>query len=126
MNEFLADNKIVFEIKDGQLTLSYKKAIPVTDFLQIVQTGILSTLNQVVAASKEEIRTQVKEDLYDMYNAAASSTLNFFAPEIEMRPHLTAQAILEAENKIIERQYRNKKKQMQQAHAKHPAIRRIK
>jgi hypothetical protein len=43
----------------------------------------------------------VKEDLYDMYNAAASNTLNIFAPDIEMRPHLTAQAILEAENKII-------------------------
>ena len=40
-----------------------------------------------------------------MYNAAASNTLSYFAPEIEMRPHLTAQAILEAENNIINRQY---------------------
>ena len=32
---------------------------------------------------------------------AASRTLELFAPEYELRPGLTAQAILEAENRII-------------------------
>jgi hypothetical protein len=51
----------------------------------------------------EKERENVQEELYDLFNAGASRTLDLFAPNIEMRPHLTTQAIMEAENAIIER-----------------------
>jgi len=102
----MEDNKITFEIKNNKVHVTYERpTLTLADFLQVISTGILQAMNSIVAAAPEDQRTQVKEELYDMYNAAASNTLNYFAPEIEMRPHLTTQAILEAENNIINRQY---------------------
>jgi hypothetical protein len=48
-----------------------------------------------------------KAELYDMYNEAASAFLSVFAPEIECHPDLTEQAILEAENKLLEEKAAN-------------------
>ena len=102
----MEDNKITFEIKNNKVHVTYERpTLTLADFLQVISTGILQAMNSIVAAAPEDQRTQIKEELYDMYNAAASNTLNYFAPEIEMRPHLTTQAILEAENNIINRQY---------------------
>ena len=102
----MEDNKISFEIKNNKVHVTYERpTLTLADFLQVISTGILQAMNSIVAAAPVDQRPQVKEELYDMYNAAASNTLNYFAPEIEMRPHLTAQAILEAENNIINRQY---------------------
>ena len=102
----MEDNKISFEIKNNKVHVTYERpTLTLADFLQVISTGILQAMNSIVAAAPVDQRPQVKEDLYDMYNAAASNTLNYFAPEIEMRPHLTTQAILEAENNIINRQY---------------------
>lgn len=101
----MENNTISFEVKDDQVTMSYKAPASITDFLQLVSTGILAALTAVVdAAEDEETKEQIREDLYDMYNAAASNTLHYFAPNIDMRPHLTAQAILEAEDAIIARE----------------------
>jgi hypothetical protein len=103
----MEDNKIFFEIKDNKVHVTYEHpTLTLPDFLQVISTGVLQAMISIVAAAPEDQRTQVKEELYDMYNAAASNTLNYFAPEIEMRPHLTAQAILEAEDNIINRQYK--------------------
>lgn len=104
----MKNNQIYFQIKDDRVKISYKEAVPFTDFLQVISTGVLTAMNSIVASAPEDQQQQIKEDLYDMYNAAASNTLHYFAPEIEMRPHLTSQAILEAEDAIIEREYKKK------------------
>lgn len=101
----MENNQIYFNIKDNKIKLSYKNPMPITDFLQVISTGILLALKGVVDAAPEESRQEIQEDLYDMYNAAASNTLHYFAPEIEMRPHLTSQAILDAEDAIINRKF---------------------
>lgn len=105
----MKNNQIYFNVKDGKVRISYKEAVPFAEFLQIISTGILAAMNAVVEMVPEELKAQTKEDLYDMYNAAASTTLNYFAPEIEMRPHLTTQAILKAENEILEQMDRKRK-----------------
>lgn len=97
----MKNNQIHIQIKDGQVKISHEKPMAITDFLQVMSTSILAAMNGILNSVPEANQQEVKEDLYDMYNAAASNTLNIFAPDIEMRPHLTAQAILEAENKII-------------------------
>lgn len=102
-NGGVRDTTIKFTVKNGQASVSYTNPVSITDMFQIVFTGLLAGMNATVASCPEDQQVQAKEDLYDMLNAAASNTLAYFAPEIEMRPHLTADAILEAENAIIER-----------------------
>lgn len=104
----MEDNKITFNIENGKVLVTHEQPMPITDFFQVLFTGILSAMNAVVSHATEEELPIVKEDLYDMLNAAASNTLALFAPEIEMRPHLTTQAILEAENALIERAVQQK------------------
>lgn len=104
------DNLIKFKITNGQIKCSTQHPLPLPDFFQITFTAMLTAMKAVVDAQEEEHKEQCKEDIYDMFNAAASNTLSYFAPEIEMRPHLTSQAILEAENKIIDRALQAKKK----------------
>jgi hypothetical protein len=107
----MRNNQIIFDIHDNKVRLHYKdKSMTITDLLQVVSTGLLLTLKSIVDAAPENLRQQVTEDLYDMYNAAASNTLHYFAPEIDMRPHLTAQAILDAENSIIEKEFQKTQK----------------
>lgn len=45
--------------------------------------------------------SEMKKALYDHYNFSASKVLELFAPEFELRPDLTAEAILKAENEIL-------------------------
>ena len=102
----MKDNQVFFNIKDNKVKLSYKdKSLTIVDLLQVTSTGILCAMQSIVQAAPEEMRQSVKEDLYDTYNLAASNLLSFFAPEIEARPNLTTQAILKAENEIIEKEY---------------------
>lgn len=104
------NNQIHFNVHDNKVKVSFKTPPSMEDFFTIVSTGILSAMQQVVTSQPEENREQCKEELYDMYNAAASNTLAYFAPEYELRPHLTTQAILEAENKLIDEAYQEKKR----------------
>lgn len=97
----MKDNQIYINVNGGKVKISYKHPIPFTEFLQIVSTGILAAMKGIVSKTPEPQKKEVTEDLYDMYNAAASNTLFYFAPEVEMRPHLTTQAILEAEDRLL-------------------------
>ena len=106
--EKIPDNLIKFKITNGQVLCTTKVPMALPVFFQVVFTALLSAMNAIVAAQDPEHQEQCKEEIYDLFNAAASNTLSFFAPEIEMRPHLTSQAILEAENNIIERAYKKK------------------
>ena len=65
------------------------------EFTNLMLTAQLNLFNTLVTQGAD------KAQLYDMYNEAASAFLTVFAPEIEKRPDLTAEAILEAENKLL-------------------------
>lgn len=93
--------KITIDVEDGQVTCKCDKGLTLEDSIQIFTTVILGNMNDVMAQVHEDDRPRAKEVLYDAFNFAASRTLEAFAPEYEMRPTLTTQAILEAENKII-------------------------
>ena len=99
----MQNNQIHFNVQDDKVKISFKHNPNLTEFLQIIFTGSLQAMRAIVAAAPEEERENVQEELYDLFNAGASRTLDLFAPNIEMRPHLTTQAIMEAENAIIER-----------------------
>ncbi len=100
-------NEIKITLNDkNQMTLTTKKPIHFEDMLQITQTAILGHANTILKNVPEEALEAVKGSLYDKMNLAFSRTLEFFAPELELRPGLTAQAILEAENQILERKFK--------------------
>lgn len=54
---------------------------------------------------KNAIIASVKKHLYQMYNEAASSILQLYAPEFELRPDITTEAIQKAEEEIINKRF---------------------
>lgn len=76
--------------------------------LTVVLTVLEGAVEEIVANAKEaeaeipDIEQQCRDALFDLTNMAFSSTLERIDPEGELHPTLTTQAILEAENRIIE------------------------
>ena len=104
----MQNNQININIKDDKVKLSTRKAMPLPDFLQVMQTGILTALQTFV--NRADDKEKARSELYDLYNIAASNTLHYFAPEYDLHPDLTAEAILKAENEIIDAKYKEMKK----------------
>lgn len=99
-------NKITITLNDkNQVEIKTQGPLTFEELIQITQTVILGQANSIIDKVPNDEKTEAKEALYDMMNQAFSRTLEFFAPEFEVNPGLTAQAILEKENEIIERQY---------------------
>lgn len=89
------DNDKISSTVEGQPTLS--------TFIQTLNTAILGAMQQAVAGVPIEHRPALTEALFDEYNYSASTLLSTFAPHLELHPSLTERAILEAENKILDR-----------------------
>ena len=102
------NNQIYFNVNNNKVKLSTKKPVALPDFLQVVQTGILYALNSYLESAHD--KEVAKEELYNLYNTACSNTLHYFAPEYDLHPNLTAEAILRAENAIIEEKYAKMKR----------------
>ena len=110
--------KIVILEDNGKVSFNLEGKFVAEDVVLICNTVILSAMNQLVAnyektleanapdtANKDAQITELKGMLYDFYNVNASNLLTMFAPDIEQHPDLTAQAILKAENELIEEKY---------------------
>lgn len=97
--------KLTIEVKDNNQLSVDCKGWSLEDFVQAISTATLAAMNDTVAKVPEEHRDGVKELIYDNVNASFSSVLTNFAPEYEIRPDLTVQAILEKEDEIINREY---------------------
>lgn len=59
--------------------------------------------------TKEQLNKfiSIKAQLYDMYNLAVSSVLEHYAPEFELRPDITADAIAKEEERIVKEKYKH-------------------
>ena len=92
-------------VVDDEGIMDIKSSEPMTyeDILSMTMTLCLSAMRQVVSSVSEDCKAEAKGALYDTFNVTASELLELFAPEFELRPNLTAQAILEAENAIVMR-----------------------
>ena len=77
----------------------------VLDVLEMLGNAIYQSMSYCVQQAPDEFKEEIKKDLYDKFNFMASNILSAFDPEAELHPGLTERAILEAENKIIEREY---------------------
>ena len=122
-------NKRAIDIieENGKVAFKLEGSFTAEDVILICNTVCLSAMNQLVESYtktltssvkgpvNDEILTQkvseLKGMLYDFYNVNASNLLSTFAPELEQHPDLTAQAILKAENELIEQKYEELKKE---------------
>ena len=110
------DNQKVSIRADENLSFPEVMQAMSTAILHIMRDCTDFTVNQILAqnpdqdqaALKEAATKRCKEELYDMFNCAASNVLCAFAPEIEAHPDLTAQALLDAENAFLQRQSQQK------------------
>lgn len=90
-------NEIIIKYdENGKTEVNMKNKIDLPELIQVLLSLCLEAMTKVAKEAPE-----LKEDIYDKFNYGASTVLSLFAPELELRPNLTAQAILEAENKII-------------------------
>lgn len=100
--------KLTIELNEEtkQLTTSIDKGIRIDDMMTVlftIQLEIMKNfLSQVASsgATEEQLQT-LKEDLYDKYNAGASNVLYLFAPDEELHPDLTVEAMKEAEDRYM-------------------------
>lgn len=94
--------------KDNAIATTVSEPVTVDAFLNATSTAQLGAMQTYVASIPEDQREKVIKDLYDSYNIIASTVLSAFAPDLELRPDLTEEAIMEAEKMIMKRY--NKKK----------------
>lgn len=92
-------SKMISITQDGMILSS--EQLHVTDYINITLAAQLNIFNDILDNAKEEDRDEVRGELYDMYNLAASAFLKAFAPDLELRPDLTEEAIMRAENEIL-------------------------
>ena len=101
--------KLVIDLDEETQKISAQcvDAPRIDDMLTVLFSVQLNFMNNFIEhvkngtdISPEELQG-LKEDLYDKYNAGASNVLYLFAPDIEMHPDLTVEAMKEAEDRYM-------------------------
>lgn len=100
--------------EDNKIKTQIDTPMAIDDLMPILFTVQLSYMRQFMkqVESSEDLSSEqiqsLKEDLYDKYNAGASNVLYLFAPDEELRPDLTVEAMKEAEDKYMYNQLNRK------------------
>lgn len=92
--------KMISITEDGMFISS--EPMYAVDFVNLMLNATMQLFQQQIKHTPDEEQQKIKEELYDLFNEGASAFLKAFAPDIELRPDLTAEAILAAENELIE------------------------
>lgn len=101
-----AEKEIAIHIsldKDKKLQVEAKGLI-LPEAIQLCLASIEALCKHTLSRTNDpELVKSLEEDMYEMINVGASSLLAKLFPTIEMRPDLTVDAMLEAENKLMEK-----------------------
>ena len=101
--------------KDKRLTVDAKGTI-LPEAIQLCLAAIEAMCKSTLArANDPKLEQSLREDMYDMINLGASTLLNKMFPEIEMRPDISVDAILEEENKLIDKKGQEYKEAYEQS-----------
>lgn len=93
--------------EDNKIKTQIDTPIPIDDMMPVLFTVQLAFMRQFIKQVEEESDITpeqlqgLKEDLYDKYNAGASNVLYLFAPDEELRPDLTVEAMRYAEDQYM-------------------------
>ena len=91
----------------NQISASTDKPIQIDDMMTLLFTMQLQALKDVRHNAEldtsltDQQRQNIIETLYDNYNAGASNVLYLFAPDEELHPDLTVEAMKEAEDRYM-------------------------
>lgn len=92
--------------KDGQFSVSPSRGLTPEESMTAGMNLCLSTMKLIMEQesknpkmTKDDLQ-KLKGNLYDGFNFMASRTLELFAPEIELRPDLTVDAIKAKEDEL--------------------------
>ena len=102
--------------EDGKVKTQINTPIAIDDLMPVLFTVQLSYMRQFMKQVEEsgELSSEqiqgLKEDLYDKYNAGASNVLYLFAPDEELRPDLTVEAMKQAEDQFMYNQLNRKER----------------
>ena len=73
------------------------------DAIQLCLAAIESMCKQTLSRAEDpNLVKSLEEDMYEMINLGASTLLSRLFPEIEMRPDVTVDALLEAEDALMQ------------------------
>ena len=100
-----ASRIIITTTEDGQLDIALSEIKDFPTFTQQLFTGLLAMMTNTwtrAQAVSPEAGDLAQQEIYDMVNNAASNTLSMFAPEIDMRPTVTTEALLRMENQVMQ------------------------
>ena len=87
--------------KNQQLTVE-ARGVMLPEAIQLCLASIEAMCKQTLSRTDDpELLQSLEEDMYEMINIGASSLLNKMFPHIEMRPDLTVDAIMKAEDELI-------------------------
>jgi len=109
-SKIVTKSGIVLAIDDkGRMALELSPSLTFEQAMSMLQT-VQKHLMEVYSTdpNTKKYSREIAENIYDFYNAAASSLLDSFIPEKELRPDLTVEAILEKENEILDREWEKK------------------
>lgn len=93
--------KLIISQKENELRLQTEQPLGFEDILNLTLSAVLSMANEITNNAPADKRQQVKEYLFDQINMAASSLLAQFAPEIDLRKDIQAEAIMQLEEQIL-------------------------
>ena len=102
--------------EDNKIKTQIDTPMAIDDLMPILFTVQLSYMRQFMkqVESSEDLSSEqiqsLKEDLYDKYNAGASNVLYLFAPDEELRPDLTVEAMRYAEDQFMYNQLNRKER----------------
>ena len=107
--------KITIEVdeKTGQIDTNFDKPVRIDDFMTVLFTVQLEMMKGSLAQAKKADLTeaqinQIRDDMYDKFNAGASNVLYLFAPDNELHPDLTVEAMKAAEDQYMYNQLNRK------------------
>ena len=87
--------------KDRRLTVEANKVF-LPDAIQLCLAAIEAMCKESLARAEDpNLVKSLEEDMYEMINLGASTLLNRLFPDIEMRPDITVDALMKAEDGLI-------------------------
>lgn len=96
--------KIIIDKETNKVDLESSEPIRVDDLMTVLFTVQLSMLREATPSEDDPNYKVIRDLLYDNFNVGASTVLSMYAPDNTLRPDLTAEAMLEAENNYMEGQ----------------------
>lgn len=89
--------------KNKQLTVQAER-VTLPEIIQLCLAAIEATCKQTLSRAEDpNLVKSLEEDMYEMINIGASSLLTKMFPHIEARPDITVDALIEAENALLDK-----------------------